>query len=185
MCGGHRLPLHEVVSRLPDDIAMEYIKIDAQGFDFEVMKGALAAKDKIQVRTRACVRARREVVCSCALRSATNVVTMSYSDSRMYARLVLTHSCVPLGTAVQAVSLECMDVQDKSKLLYLGQPTQDEIKASLTAKGAPRSGRVTRRDRSFLHVVIASATAYERASKRQYSVSRGHSTRFLSFIGRT
>ena len=68
------IPLHELVSRIPQHVIVEYIKIDAQGYDLEVMKGALPATDRIQV-----------------------------------------------------VSLEAMNVTDRSKLLYHGQPTLEEI----------------------------------------------------------
>lgn len=43
------IPLHALVSRIPVDVEIEYIKIDAQGYDLEVMKGAFAATDRIQV----------------------------------------------------------------------------------------------------------------------------------------
>ena len=43
------IPLHALVSRIPVDVEIEYIKIDAQGYDLEVMKGAFAATERIQV----------------------------------------------------------------------------------------------------------------------------------------
>jgi hypothetical protein len=36
---------------------------------------------------------------------------------------------------IQVVSLEAMDVQDRSKLLYQGQPTLDDIKSFLKEAG--------------------------------------------------
>lgn len=77
------IPLHALVERIPDHIEVEYIKIDAQGFDLEVMKGALAA---------------------------------------------------PHGR-IQVVSLETMDVDDESKLLYHGQPLFVDLKEYLESKG--------------------------------------------------
>ena len=76
------IPLFATVEKVPDDIIVEYIKIDAQGYDLEVMKGALPATNKIQV-----------------------------------------------------VSLEAMDVTDKSQVLYIGQPTLEEVKQVLAANG--------------------------------------------------
>jgi Methyltransferase FkbM domain len=76
------VPLSEVVSRIPDNINIEYIKIDAQGYDREVMKGALSASERLQV-----------------------------------------------------VSLEVMDVQDRSLLLYKCQPTLDDVKDFLAKEG--------------------------------------------------
>ena len=70
--------MHALLDKIPSNVDVEYIKIDAQGYDLEVMKGALPASDRIQV-----------------------------------------------------VSLEAMDVTDKSELLYHGQPTLDDIKATL------------------------------------------------------
>jgi Methyltransferase FkbM domain len=76
------VPLSEVVSRIPDNINIEYIKIDAQGYDLEVMKGALSVSERLQV-----------------------------------------------------VSLEVMDVQDRSLLLYKGQPTLDDVKDFFAKEG--------------------------------------------------
>jgi Methyltransferase FkbM domain len=76
------VPLSEVVSRIPRSVDVEYVKIDAQGYDLEVMKGALLESDRIHV-----------------------------------------------------VSLEAMDVQDRSLLLYKGQPTLDDVKAVLRDAG--------------------------------------------------
>lgn len=69
------VPLHSLVSKIPPSIEVEYIKIDAQGYDLQVMKGALQSSSRISV-----------------------------------------------------VSLEAMDVTDRSQLLYHGQPTLDDIK---------------------------------------------------------
>ena len=77
------IPLHSLVERIPQNVEIEYIKIDAQGYDLEVMKGALAA---------------------------------------------------PRGR-IQVVSLESMDVDDDSKLLYLGQPKFSQVKAFLEDAG--------------------------------------------------
>ena len=77
------IPLHALVERIPEHIQVEYIKIDAQGYDLEVMKGALAA---------------------------------------------------PHGR-IQVVSLETMDVEDESQLLYLGQVRFVELKKYLEGEG--------------------------------------------------
>ncbi len=77
------IPLHALVERIPAHIQVEYIKIDAQGYDLEVMKGALAA---------------------------------------------------PHGR-IQVVSLEAMDVDDESKLLYQGQPLFIDLKKYLEGVG--------------------------------------------------
>ena len=76
------VPLFELLQRIPDNIAVEYVKIDAQGFDLEVMKGLL-----------------------------------------------------PMSKKVQVVSLEAMDVEDRSKLLYQGQPLLSEIINFLAKEG--------------------------------------------------
>jgi Methyltransferase FkbM domain len=76
------VPLSEVVARIPPSVVVEYVKIDAQGYDLEVMKGALPESRRIQV-----------------------------------------------------VSLEAMDVEDRSKLLYQGQPTLSDINAILGRAG--------------------------------------------------
>ena len=79
------VPLAEMVARLPPRVRLEYIKTDAQGYDFEVMKGLMNAS-------------------SSAVR----------------------------GTVV---SLEAQDVQDRSRLMYSGQPTLDEMRAALEGTG--------------------------------------------------
>ena len=43
------IPLSEVVQRVPSSVAIEFVKIDAQGFDLEVMKGLLSVSDRVQV----------------------------------------------------------------------------------------------------------------------------------------
>jgi hypothetical protein len=73
------VPLSEVIRRVPSGIAIEYVKIDAQGCDLEVIKGLLL-------------------------------------DS---------------SHRVHVVSFEAMDIQDRSKLLYQGQPTLDDIRSFL------------------------------------------------------
>lgn len=39
------------------------------------------------------------------------------------------------ASRIQVVSLEVMDVQDRSKLLYLGQPTLDDVRAVMKDAG--------------------------------------------------
>jgi hypothetical protein len=77
------VPLSEMIRRVPREVEVEYVKIDAQGYDLEVMKGLLGASERVHV-----------------------------------------------------VSLEAMDVQDRSKLLYEGQPTLDDIRAFLESREA-------------------------------------------------
>jgi hypothetical protein len=77
------IPLHSLVERIPDHVQVEYIKIDAQGYDLEVMKGALAT---------------------------------------------------PKGR-IQVVSLETIDVDDDSLLLYQGQPRFSQLKEYLEGAG--------------------------------------------------
>lgn len=74
-----------MVARLPPRVRLEYIKTDAQDYDFEVMKGLMNAS-------------------SSAVR----------------------------GTVV---SLEAQDVQDRSRLMYSGQPALDEMRAALEGTG--------------------------------------------------
>jgi hypothetical protein len=47
------IPLHAMIERIPSHIDVEYIKIDAQGYDLEVMKGVISpmtiSHDRVQV----------------------------------------------------------------------------------------------------------------------------------------
>jgi hypothetical protein len=79
------IPLSSLLSRIPTHITVEYIKIDAQGYDLQVMQGALYPP----------------------------------SSSSTYTQYTYA---LP-----QVVSLEAMDVTNKSYLLYHDQPTLQEI----------------------------------------------------------
>jgi len=48
------IPLHEVLSRIPKNIEIEHLKIDAQGFDYQVMTGALPVSDRIRTVSLEC-----------------------------------------------------------------------------------------------------------------------------------
>lgn len=76
------VPLAQIVARLPPKVTLEYVKVDAQGYDLEVMRGLLPA-------------------------SAPGLL----------------------------VSLETQDVEDRSMLLYNGQPTLTEVRAFLSPHG--------------------------------------------------
>ncbi len=43
------IPLSEVIQRVPSSVVIEFVKIDAQGFDLEVMKGLLSVSDRVQI----------------------------------------------------------------------------------------------------------------------------------------
>jgi hypothetical protein len=43
------IPLSELIQRVPSSVAVEFVKIDAQGFDLEVMKGMLSVSNRVQV----------------------------------------------------------------------------------------------------------------------------------------
>ena len=43
------IPLSELIHRVPSSVIVELVKIDAQGFDLEVMKGFLSVSDRVQV----------------------------------------------------------------------------------------------------------------------------------------